>query len=76
MDEVERATGLEARRSFLTLHMDRHFDLHHRAFAEALSLPQAAGGTFNIGSGQDRSVRDVARALGEAMAAGLGMGVF
>ncbi len=38
-----------------------------RAFADTLVLPQAAGRTFNIGSGQDRSVRDVARALGEAM---------
>jgi len=38
-----------------------------RAFAEALQLPQAAGGTFNIGSGQDRSVRDVADSLARAM---------
>lgn len=38
-----------------------------RAFADALDLPQAAGGTFNIGSGQDRSVRQVAAALGQAM---------
>ncbi|WP_340316501.1 NAD-dependent epimerase/dehydratase family protein [Rhizorhabdus argentea] len=38
-----------------------------RAFADALVLPQAAGGTFNIGSGQDRSVTEVARALAHAM---------
>lgn len=38
-----------------------------RAFAEALEHPAAPGGTFNIGSGQDRSVREVARALGAAM---------
>ncbi|HKT85773.1 MAG TPA: NAD-dependent epimerase/dehydratase family protein [Novosphingobium sp.] len=38
-----------------------------RAFADALALPQAAGGTFNIGSGVDRSIRDVARDLGKAM---------
>ena len=38
-----------------------------RAFADALTLPQAAGGTFNIGSGQDRSVREVATELARAM---------
>jgi dTDP-L-rhamnose 4-epimerase len=38
-----------------------------RAFADALVLPQAAGGTFNIGSGQHRSVTEVARALAHAM---------
>lgn len=38
-----------------------------RAFADSLSLPQAAGGTFNIGSGQDRSVTEVAQELGRAM---------
>jgi dTDP-L-rhamnose 4-epimerase len=38
-----------------------------RAFADALALPQAAGGTFNIGSGQDRSVTEVAEKLAEAM---------
>lgn len=38
-----------------------------RAFAEALSLPQAAGGTFNVGSGHDRSVVEVAAALARAM---------
>ena len=38
-----------------------------RAFADALFLPQAAGGTFNIGSGTDRSVTQVAEALARAM---------
>jgi dTDP-L-rhamnose 4-epimerase len=38
-----------------------------RAFADALALPQAAGGVFNIGSGKDRSIREVARALAAAM---------
>lgn len=38
-----------------------------RAFADALDHPAAAGGTFNIGSGQDRSVREVARSLAQAM---------
>ena len=38
-----------------------------RAFADALELPQAAGGVFNIGSGQDRSVTQVAEALARAM---------
>ena len=38
-----------------------------RAFAEALELPQAAGGTFNIGSGTHRSVREVAVSLARAM---------
>jgi len=38
-----------------------------RAFVDSLELPQAAGGTFNIGSGQDRSVREVADALARAM---------
>lgn len=38
-----------------------------RAFADALELPQAAGGTFNIGSGQDRSVTEVAQSLALAM---------
>ncbi|BBC72812.1 dehydratase [Altererythrobacter sp. B11] len=38
-----------------------------RAFAEALARPEAAGGTFNIGSGQDRSVNEVASALARAM---------
>lgn len=38
-----------------------------RAFADALALPEAAGGVFNIGSGQDRSVVEIAEALGRAM---------
>ena len=38
-----------------------------RAFADALTLPEAAGGTFNIGSGQDRSVKEVAAELARAM---------
>ncbi|EZP73933.1 Dehydratase [Sphingomonas paucimobilis] len=38
-----------------------------RAFADALHLPQAAGGTFNIGSGNDRSVTEVAQSLAQAM---------
>jgi dTDP-L-rhamnose 4-epimerase len=38
-----------------------------RAFCDALELPQAAGGVFNIGSGHDRSVREVAQALAGAL---------
>ncbi|WP_217429746.1 NAD-dependent epimerase/dehydratase family protein [Sphingomonas bacterium] len=38
-----------------------------RAFADALVKPEAVGGTFNIGSGQDRSVREVGIALARAM---------
>jgi dTDP-L-rhamnose 4-epimerase len=38
-----------------------------RAFADALALPQAAGGVFNIGSGHDRSVNEVARGLAQAL---------
>lgn len=38
-----------------------------RAFADALDLPQAAGETLNIGSGQDRSVTEVASELARAM---------
>ena len=38
-----------------------------RAFADALTLPAAVGGTFNIGSGQHRSVREVATELARAM---------
>ena len=38
-----------------------------RAFADALVLPEAVGGTFNVGSGNDRSVTEVAEALGRAM---------
>lgn len=38
-----------------------------RAFADALELPQAAGETFNVGSGEDRSINEVAIALARAM---------
>jgi dTDP-L-rhamnose 4-epimerase len=38
-----------------------------RAFGDALELPQAAGGIFNIGSGNDRSVTEVAEELAKAM---------
>lgn len=38
-----------------------------RAFADALELPQAKGGIFNIGSGNDRSVTEVAQELAKAM---------
>lgn len=38
-----------------------------RAFADALVLPQAVGGTFNIGSGTDRSITEVATELARAM---------
>ena len=38
-----------------------------RAFADALVLPQAAGGTFNVGSGHHRSVREIATELAQAM---------
>jgi dTDP-L-rhamnose 4-epimerase len=38
-----------------------------RAFADALECPQAAGEVFNIGSGADRSIAEVARDLARAM---------
>jgi dTDP-L-rhamnose 4-epimerase len=38
-----------------------------RAFADALELPQANRGIFNIGSGHDRSVTEVAQELARAM---------
>ncbi len=38
-----------------------------RGFADALELPAAVGGTFNIGSGQHRSVSEVATELARAM---------
>ena len=38
-----------------------------RAFAEALVHPNAAGEVFNIGSGVDRSVSDVARHIARAL---------
>jgi len=51
----------EQRRDFV------HVDDVARAFADALFLPQAAGGTFNIGSGHHRSVTEVAVELAKAM---------
>jgi dTDP-L-rhamnose 4-epimerase len=51
----------EQRRDFV------HVNDVSRAFADALNLPQAAGGTFNIGSGKHRSVREVALELAKAM---------
>jgi dTDP-L-rhamnose 4-epimerase len=38
-----------------------------RAFAEALAHPDAPGEVFNIGSGQERSVREVAQSIARAM---------
>jgi dTDP-L-rhamnose 4-epimerase len=38
-----------------------------RAFAEALELPQSVGEVFNVGSGADRSVTEVATELARAM---------
>jgi dTDP-L-rhamnose 4-epimerase len=38
-----------------------------QAFLLALDLPQAAGGVFNIGSGEDRTVEEVAALLADAM---------
>jgi dTDP-L-rhamnose 4-epimerase len=38
-----------------------------RAFAEALFHPDASGEVFNIGSGIDRSVTDVARSIARAL---------
>jgi dTDP-L-rhamnose 4-epimerase len=38
-----------------------------RAFSDALELPAASGGTFNIGSGHHRSVAEVATSLARAM---------
>jgi dTDP-L-rhamnose 4-epimerase len=51
----------EQRRDFV------HVDDVARAFAEALFHPGAPGRTFNVGSGQDRSVREVGEALARAM---------
>lgn len=44
-----------------------HVDDVGRAFADALALPEAAGEVFNIGSGHDRSVTEVAGELARAM---------
>jgi dTDP-L-rhamnose 4-epimerase len=38
-----------------------------RAFADALVHPDASGEVFNIGSGVDRSVKDVARSIARAL---------
>jgi len=38
-----------------------------RAFVQALEGPRAAGGVFNIGSGEDRTVQEVAELLAGAM---------
>ena len=51
----------EQRRDFV------HVEDVARGFAEALTSPQANGEVFNIGSGNDRSVREVAQALARAM---------
>lgn len=51
----------EQRRDFV------HVDDVARAFADALVLPEAVGQTFNIGSGTDRSVTEVAQSLARAM---------
>ena len=51
----------EQRRDFV------HVDDVARAFADALFLPEAAGGTFNIGSGRDLSITEVAVELARAM---------
>ena len=51
----------EQRRDFV------HVDDVARAFADALVLPEASGQTFNIGSGHDRSVTEVATSLARAM---------
>jgi dTDP-L-rhamnose 4-epimerase len=51
----------EQRRDFV------HIDDVARAFAEALTAPDVNGEVFNIGSGRDRSVLEVADALAGAM---------
>ena len=51
----------EQRRDFV------HVEDVARAFAEALVSPDASGEVFNIGSGHDRSVSQVAEALARAM---------
>jgi dTDP-L-rhamnose 4-epimerase len=47
-----------------------HVDDVARAFVAALEAPEAAGQVFNIGSGRDRSVCEVAAALAAAMGRG------
>lgn len=44
-----------------------HVDDIARAFVLALEHPKAPGGVFNVASGEDRSVREVARLLAAAM---------
>jgi dTDP-L-rhamnose 4-epimerase len=51
----------EQRRDFV------HISDVARAFAEALVQPNAVGTVFNIGSGTDRSVKDVARSIARAL---------
>jgi dTDP-L-rhamnose 4-epimerase len=51
----------EQRRDFV------HVEDVAQAFVLALDHPAAAGQVYNVGSGQDRSVSDVARLLAEAM---------
>lgn len=51
----------EQRRDFV------HVEDVARAFADALDTPGVGGETFNIGSGQDRSITEVARAIARAM---------
>lgn len=54
----------EQRRDFV------HISDISRAFLVALDHPAAVDDVFNIGSGEVRSVTEVARALGDAMGAG------
>ena len=51
----------EQRRDFV------HVEDVARAFLQALELPQANGGVFNIGSGRDVSINEVATELAAAM---------
>jgi len=51
----------EQRRDFV------HVDDVARAFLLALDVPEAAGQVFNIGSGQDVSINQVAQAMADAM---------
>jgi len=51
----------EQRRDFV------HVDDVARAFADALAAPEVVGHSINIGSGQDRSISEVARSLAIAM---------